>query len=194
MYLEFGNFTAFFDTLGDCPHLVYEFSCFDEWYCVLGIYVIIAIVILYLYSEVYVYRLYSVDAWNCIGVMNNCSSVVLYMYIYTAYDVFYYYFIIMRHRPFMVVSLWALTQPLGYITHEQSSYFPCLYACLCVTNILCRYFCIAHFPSCLLNRFYFLYPLGFVVATRSALRPYGFVTALWALKPLGLSAPPCRWA
>jgi len=49
---------------------------------------------------------------------------------------------------------------------------------------------LAHFPGWLSNRFYSLHPLSFVVATGSALSPYGLLTALWALIPSGLSAPP----
>jgi len=60
----------------------------------------------------------------------------------------------------------------------------------------------AHYLGWLPNKFYFLHPLGFVVATGSVLRPYGLSSAFWALthflkrgsafRPLGLSATPGR--
>jgi len=52
---------------------------------------------------------------------------------------------------------------------------------------------LAHFPSWLRNRFYSLHPLGFMVATSSAFRPYGLSAALWVHRPSGLLATPSRW-
>ena len=49
---------------------------------------------------------------------------------------------------------------------------------------------LAHFPGWLSNKVLFLTPSEFVVATGSALSPYGLLTALWALILSGLSAPP----
>ena len=88
---------------------------------------------------------------------------------------FYYCFIFMNAEPSWSFSLQALYsafwpyQPLGSTLslwasslHRQSNYLPCLYVCLCGTNILCRFSCIAHFLGWLPNMFYFLHPLGFV--------------------------------
>jgi len=90
-------------------------------------------------GEVYVYWwcvLYSVEMWNYIGVTNACSSVVLYIYIYTACDIFYYWLYYYawptlhdRQPPGFTLSLWA--SPF----HRQSSYLSCLYVCLCGANI-----------------------------------------------------------
>ena len=75
--------------------------------------------------------------------------------------------------------------------HGYSSFYHS-YMCARVVLTLMHVACIAHFPGWLPNRFYFLYPLGFVIATGSALRPYGLLTALWALGLSGLSASPNR--
>jgi len=159
--------------------------------------------------------MYIVDMCICIGVTNACSSVVLYLYMHSAYDVFFYCFIIHAWPTFhgrLAVGL--STPPFCLICHraphsasglhhsmDNLVITMLIYVLGCTNIILYKYLLVfislrasANFLGWLPSRLYPLHPLGFIVAIGSALRPNGVSSALWAHRPLGLSASPIRWA
>ena len=119
--LEFGDFTTFFDILGECLASIIWVPRFDGRNCnnvfvsvnlCLYLWTLVNVPIKCICIGVSVY-MYTVDTCICIGVTNAYPSVVYFLHLYPACDVPYYCFISCVADPSWSFSLRALYSASG---------------------------------------------------------------------------------